>query len=190
MFLLEGKIRNNKLTMSEKASNIMGILYGKNIKENIQVNIDRKEFMNFLGEVKKSCYLVPIKLKIENKEYNVIIKDIQWHKLTTNPEHIDFFSIAGMEELNYNNNVSLKYDVSYINKDICVGTKLGGKLNIVIKKIKCSGNPYKMEKALKVDLKNLKIGEKITTDFLESEYKHMNLKICNKGTLVSVIGGK
>ena len=190
MHLLEGKIRNNKLTINERSSAIMGIFYGKNIKENLQVSIDRKEFMNFLGQVKKSCYMVPVKLKISDKEYDVIIKDIQWNKLTTNPEHIDFFSIEGMKDLNKENNISLKYDVNYINKESCVGLKLGGKLNISVKKIKCCANPYKMNPSLEVDLKNLKIGEKITTEFLEEKYKDMNLKICNKGTLVSIVGGK
>jgi large subunit ribosomal protein L25 len=189
MYLLESKIRNNKLTINERVSNIMGIFYGKNMK-NLQVSIDRKEFMNFLGQVKKSCYMVPLKLKIEGKEHNVIIKDIQWHKLTTNPEHIDFFSIAGMEDLHEKNNINLKYDVDYINKETCIGLKLGGKLNITMKKIQCSANPYKMNPVIQIDLKNLKIGEKITSEFLEEKYAHMNLKISNKGTLVSIIGGK
>jgi large subunit ribosomal protein L25 len=189
MYLLEGKIRNKKLTISEQSSDIMGIFYGKNIKENLKVSINRKEFMMFLGQVKKSCYMVPLKLKID-KEYDVIIKDICWNKLTTNPEHIDFFSINGMKDLDKKNNISLKYDINYINKDICTGLKLGGKLNVTMKKVKASGNPYKMDPSLEIDLKNLKIGEKITTEFLEEKYAHMNLKIANKGTLVSILGGK
>lgn len=190
MYLLEGRVRTNKLTVGERALNIMAIFYGRNIKENIQLSVNRKEFMNFLTEVKKSCYMVPVKLKIDNKEHDVIIKDIQWHKLTTNPEHIDFFSIEGMKTLTKENNICLKYDINYINKDACAGLKLGGKLNITMKKIKGAGNPYTMNPFLEVDLKNLKIGEKITTDFLEEKYKNMNLKISSKGSLVSIIGKK
>jgi large subunit ribosomal protein L25 len=180
IYLLEAKTRKGPLTPLERINNIAGIFYGKDIKENIMVTIHRKEFMHFLGAVKKDCYTSNINLKINSIEYAVIIKDIQWHKLTTNPEHIDFFSIKNVEKIQVN------YNIQYINKDTCNGVKQGGKLYIRYRQCKGFVNPHKMSPYLEIDLQNVKIGEKIQTEFLENKYRDMNLNISNKAILVSI----
>ena len=182
MYLLESKLKTQKLTPQEKINSIAAIFYGKDITTNLTLVLDRKEFMKFLGEAKRNCYTTLIKLKVEGKEYDVVIKDIQWHKLTTQPEHVDFYSIKKLPE------IQVKYNIQYVHEDVCLGVKNGGKLHINYKQVKGSVNPYKMTPNLKIDLKNLKINEKINTDFLEETYKDMHLKVNQKAVLVYVTG--
>lgn len=188
MHILEGKIRTNKIDSKEKLKNIPAIFYGKDIKENLSLIIDFKQFMKFFDTVKRNCFTTPLVLKIENKEYKVIIKDIQWHKLTTNPQHIDFYSINGMEKLEDKNNIKVKYYINYLNSDSCSGVKEGGKLKILHKECYGTVNPHKMTPNLEIDLKNLKIGNKITIDNIQEQYKYMNLRLLTKGTLVTILG--
>lgn len=188
MHILEGQIRTNKIDSKEKLKNIPGIFYGKDVKENVKLNIDYKSFMKFLDIVKRGCFTTSLKLKINEKEYIVIIKDIQWNKLTTNPEHIDFYSISKMEELTDKNNIRVKYYINYLNKDSCVGVKEGGKLKILHKECYGNVNPHKMTPNLEIDLKDLKIGMKITVEDIQTKYKNMNLNLSIKGTLASILG--
>jgi large subunit ribosomal protein L25 len=188
MHILEGKIRRNKIDSKEKLKNIPAIFYGKDIKENLSLTIDYKEFTKFFDTVKRGCFTTVLKLKIENQEYHVIIKDIQWNKLTSKPQHIDFYSISGMEELTDKNNIKVKYYIHYLNSDSCSGVKEGGKLKILHKECYGTVNPHKMSSNLEIDLKNLKIGNKVTVDNIQEQYKYMNLRLFTKGTLVTILG--
>jgi large subunit ribosomal protein L25 len=183
MYLLEGIIRNAKLSLQERDNNIAAILYGQDIKTNICICINRKEFTKFLLKAKKNCYVIPLRLKIAKQDYTVIIKDIQWHKLTTLPEHIDFFSIKKI------NLLKVKYNINYINNQTCIGIKNGGKLRILSKQLTAFVNPHKMlpYPYLEIDLQNLQIGEKISTQFLEEKYISMYLKIPETFILATII---
>lgn len=182
MYILEGTIRTKKLSPQERIDVIPAIFYGRDIEQNIQLSINRKAFMQFLYSVKKNCYSTLLKLKFDKHEHDVCIKDIQWHKLTTNPEHIDFFSIKNVDSIHVN------YNIRYENKDSCLGVKAGGKMRITQKQCEASVNPFHMTPDLEVDLKNLKIGEKFSTEMLEKNYAKMNLQINKKTILVSISG--
>lgn len=181
MHILECRTRNSKLTEEEKTNEIPAILYGKDIQENIKLSLNRKEFMRFLSEAKRNCYSIPLQLKTDNKEYKVIIKDVQWHKVTTHPQHVDFFSIKELK-----GPINIKYNIHYLNEHICVGVKQGGKIYMVHKQVNASVNPHTMPPYLEVDLQHLKAGEKITTQFLEEKYKDVSLSCDKKATLVSI----
>ena len=88
MKVLKAKIRKiigKKAKTLLKEGKIPAVLYGPGI-ENLNLEIDEKEIEKILRE-KNS----PIVLKVEDKEYQVLIKEIQREPIKGKIIHIDFY---------------------------------------------------------------------------------------------------
>jgi len=88
MKVLKARIRKaigKKAKTLLKEGKIPAILYGSGI-ENLNLEIDEKEIEKILRE-KNS----PIVLKVEDKEYQVLIKEIQREPIKGKIIHIDFY---------------------------------------------------------------------------------------------------
>jgi len=102
--LLKVKKREERKMKARKAIRgglILGIVYGKGIKENIPVIFPRNTFLKVLDETGEGT-LIKIQFeKGEQKEAqkDVIIQDIQYHTLTGNITHVDFFAVSLEEEV-------------------------------------------------------------------------------------------
>jgi large subunit ribosomal protein L25 len=91
MKVLKARIRKaigKKAKTLLKEGKIPAILYGSGI-ENLNLEIDEKEIEKILRE-KNS----PIVLKVEDKEYQVLIKEIQKEPIKGKIIHIDFYKPA------------------------------------------------------------------------------------------------
>jgi large subunit ribosomal protein L25 len=91
MKVLEARIRKaigKKAKTLLKEGKIPAILYGSGI-ENLNLEIDEKEIEKILRE-KNS----PIVLKVEDKEYQVLIKEIQREPIKGKIIHIDFYKMS------------------------------------------------------------------------------------------------
>jgi len=91
MKVLEARIRKaigKKAKSLLKEGKIPAILYGSGI-ENLNLEIDEKEIEKILRE-KNS----PIVLKVEDKEYQVLIKEIQREPIKGKIIHIDFYKMS------------------------------------------------------------------------------------------------
>ena len=88
MKVLKAKIRKvigKKAKTLLKEGKIPAVLYGPGI-ENLNLEIEEKELEKILRE-KNS----PIVLKVENREYQVLIKEIQREPIKGKIIHIDFY---------------------------------------------------------------------------------------------------
>jgi large subunit ribosomal protein L25 len=88
MKVLKARIRKaigKKAKTLLKEGKIPAVLYGSGI-ENLNLEIDEKEIEKILRE-KNS----PIVLKVEDKEYQVFIKEIQREPIKGKIIHIDFY---------------------------------------------------------------------------------------------------
>jgi large subunit ribosomal protein L25 len=88
MKVLKARIRKairKKAKSLLKEGKIPAVLYGPGI-ENLNLEIDEKEIEKILRE-KNS----PIVLKVEDKEYQVLIKEIQREPIKRKIIHIDFY---------------------------------------------------------------------------------------------------
>jgi large subunit ribosomal protein L25 len=91
MKVLKARIRKaigKKAKTLLKEGKIPAILYGSGI-ENLNLEIDEKEIEKILRE-KNS----PIVLKVEDKEYQVLIKEIQREPIKGKIIHIDFYKMS------------------------------------------------------------------------------------------------
>lgn len=99
--LLEVKKREDKKLKSRKALReglLLGIIYGKGIKENISVIFPKVNFMRLLDKTGEGT-LIKLVVDEEKSPKDVIIQDIQYHTFTGDVVHVDFLAVSLEEEV-------------------------------------------------------------------------------------------
>lgn len=81
-----------------KEGRVLGILYGKDVKENISVIFPKNKFMKLLDKTGEGTL---IKIKIEGSDdlKDVIIQDISYHTFSGEVLHVDFLCVSLEEEV-------------------------------------------------------------------------------------------
>lgn len=86
-----------KLKKLREEKMIPGIIYGKEAK-NLPVKVDYKKFKETYKIVGESSIL-NLKIEGENKEYPVLIREVQKDPLTENIIHVDFYQLPMNKEV-------------------------------------------------------------------------------------------
>jgi large subunit ribosomal protein L25 len=89
---LEAKIRKargRKAKSLLKEGKVLAVLYGPGI-ENLNLEVEEKLIEKVLKEKNENS---PISLKVDGKEYKVIIKEIQREPIKGKIIHIDFYKL-------------------------------------------------------------------------------------------------
>ena len=128
-----------------KSGNVPCVIYGK--EKNIHFFAHENSFKNLVYT--PAAHLV--KLNIEDKEYNVVLKDMQFHPVKDNIIHADFIEILENKPVVINIPIKVFGD--------SVGVIAGGKLSIKRRSLKVKGLAKDLPEALPVDITNLKIHE-------------------------------
>ena len=166
MISLDANTRNNKtkgeLSTIRNEGNVPAIIYGgKN--ENEKIFISKKllkstiEKENFLSNI--------VTLKINDKNQNVLPREVIYDVLTDEPIHVDFLRVVpGVK-------IRIEVPVEFINHDKSPGLKRGGVLNIVRRKVELKCPSEKIPGKLTIDLDGVDIGEsfKISSIKLDSD---------------------
>ena len=135
-----------------KQGMVPGVLYGgeeKNelisvSKKNLKILLDQE---NFLSNV--------LKIKIKDKEIDVLPREVAFDVVTDEPIHVDFLRmVAGRK-------IILEIPVKFINNEQSPGLKRGGVLNIVRRKVELKCPTESIPNELVVDLDGLDIGSSI-----------------------------
>jgi len=96
-----------------------------------------------------------LKIKIDNKEVNVLPREISYDVVTDEPIHVDFLRMVKGRK------IVLEIPVRFINHEQSPGLKRGGVLNIVRRKVELKCPTESIPKELVVDLDGLDIGSSI-----------------------------
>ena len=153
---LEANLRSN---ITKGSNNVLrnqgmvpGVVYGGKEKNEL-ISVSKKHLKllldkeNFLSNV--------LKIKINEKEINVLPREISFDVVTDEPIHVDFLRmVAGRT-------IILEIPVRFINNDKSPGLKRGGVLNIVRRKVELKCPTESIPKELVVDLEGLDIGSSI-----------------------------
>lgn len=139
-----GKKNANQLRKEEK---IPCVIYGG--KENIHFSATEKEFLHLVYT--PNVYIANIKL--ENAEYNAVMREIQVHPVTDKVLHIDFVQVFD------NKNVTVPVPVQL--NGFAKGVKDGGKLNLERRKLNVSGFPQSIPDIIELDVTNVELGKTI-----------------------------
>ena len=130
-----------------KSGNVPCVIYGK--EQNIHFYTHENSFKNLIYT--PDAHLV--KLILEDKEFRVVLKDIQYHPVKDNILHIDFMEIFESKPVVINIPVKLSGD--------SIGVIAGGKLVIKRRNLKVKGLANNLPEHLSIDITNLKIHDSV-----------------------------
>ena len=130
-----------------KALNVPCVIYGG--KENIHFYTHENNFKKLVYT--PDAHLV--NLKIEGKEYNAVLKEIQFHPVSDRIIHIDFTEVAVDKPVIIGIPVKVTGD--------SVGVKAGGKLRIRRRSLLVKGYVNEIPEFLPIDITELKIHQSV-----------------------------
>ncbi|MDA9717138.1 50S ribosomal protein L25/general stress protein Ctc [Candidatus Pelagibacter sp.] len=141
--------KNNIL---RKKGMVPGVLYGGDEKNEL-ISVSKKHLKNLLDQ--ENFLSNVLKIKIKDKEINVLPREVAFDVVSDEPIHVDFLRmVAGRK-------IILEIPVKFINMELSPGLKRGGVLNIVRRKVELKCPTESIPKELVVDLEGLDIGASI-----------------------------
>jgi len=159
-----------------KEGRILGIVYGRGIKENIPVVFSKRTFLKLLEKTGEGTL---VKLKIGGeKERDVIIQEIQYHTYTGSIIHVDFMAVSLEEE------VEVEVPVEIVGVSEAVKEQ-GGVLvqNVESVEVRCKAKD--IPKAINVDVgKLVSLGDMI---YLKDVSVPANVEVLDNPDLVLVM---
>lgn len=153
MLSLQAKIRETsgrEVKELRKQDMLPAILYGPEVKSQALV-LDYKEFEKIYEEAGESTLT---KLKIKDKEFQVLIHDIQKQPVTGRFLHVDFYQPKLKEKIELSIPLVFKGEAPAVRE-------LGGVLVKNISEVKVRAFPQNLPKEIEVDVARLKSFESI-----------------------------
>lgn len=80
-----------KVAQLRREGKVPGVVYGPQITETIQVQLDRKEFERFYMNYGLET---PFTLRWEGGQQRVVIREVQMDNIKRVPIHVDFYAAA------------------------------------------------------------------------------------------------
>lgn len=148
----ERTILGKKVKKLRKQGLIPAIIYGHNIKPEA-VEVEKKSFEKIFKEVGEST-IINLIFKDKKKSIKALIHDVQYHPLTDEIIHIDFYQIKEKEK------VTVDVELKFVGESPAVKEK-GGTLVHYLKKIKIEALPKDLIHEITIDISKL-------TDFHDS----------------------
>jgi large subunit ribosomal protein L25 len=94
-------------------------------------------------------------IKVNGGTTRALIRDVQFHPVTDQPEHVDFQRLAAGER------IRVAVAVHFQNEGISPGMKRGGVLNVVRHVVECLADPDNVPEYFEADLGTLDINDNI-----------------------------
>lgn len=151
-----------------KKEQVPAIIYGRDVNAMIVVN-ERD-----LKPIVYTPTVHIVNIKVDGKNYETIVKDIQFHPVSDKILHIDFLHIFDDKKVTVALPVILTGQAE--------GAKQGGKLSLINRKLRACGFPQELPEKLEVDITNLGLGKTIMVGDLN--YKNVEL-VDLKSTVVA-----
>ncbi len=174
---ITGSLRNDlgKKTSAtlRKEGLVPAVLYGAG--ENIHFAIDAKASKEYIY----TPYVYLVKISIDGKVHNTIVKDLQFHPVNDAVQHIDFYEVSDKP-------VTISLPVKITGNS--VGVRKGGKLRLVKRTLKVKGLIENMPEELNIDITNLDVAQSIKVEDLSYD----KLQLCDNGKtpVISVMASR
>ncbi|HNW88554.1 MAG TPA: 50S ribosomal protein L25/general stress protein Ctc [Bacteroidales bacterium] len=152
---LRGNVGKKDAKKIRREGNVPCVVYGG--KEQLHFYTDAKSFQKivFTPEV---CF---VKLNLNEKEYDVILQDIQYHPVSDNIFHADFMELKADKPIVMN--IPIKVS------GVSPGVLKGGKVVQKYRKLKIKAIPENMPELIEVSINNLEIGQGIKVSDIPAE---------------------
>jgi large subunit ribosomal protein L25 len=148
-----GKVATRQLRSEDK---VPGVIYGGAKEINFYAPASA-----FKGIVYTPDFMLA-ELKVDNKSYKCVLKDLQFDKVTDKLIHVDFLELAG------NKKVTVSVPIRF--SGVPAGVKEGGKLTIKMKSLKVKTTPDHLMENIEVDINELQLNENIRVQDVKVEH--------------------
>ncbi len=153
---LEAKTRNSGQKF-DKMKDILAVVYGPEIKENLNLVLNYNDFVKVFEE---SGYSTIINLVVDGEEHDVLVKEVQIDPKEDVYSHVDFYAIVRGQELEVM--VSLEFTGE------SEAVKQGAVMNTALTEVEIKAMPRDLPSELIVDLSKLKnVGDTIRLEDIE-----------------------
>lgn len=133
---------------------VPGVIYDKSGSTPVSV------FINDLKPVVHTTYTYNITIDLEGEEHQTIIQDVQFHPVSDEIIHVDFYRISP--------DIPIKTRIPVTCIGNPAGVKEGGRFLQKIRKMVVRGKPKDLPDEIRVDVANLELGESVkVADLME-----------------------
>lgn len=167
VFELKGELRTD---LGKKASKSLRtekkvpcVLYGG--EGNVHFSVVEKDLMKLLY----TPVVYVVKIDLAGKTYNAVMREIQFHPVSDRVLHIDFYQIFEDKPVVMEVPVKLQ--------GFAEGVQAGGKLSLVVRKLKVKALPANLPGEIALDVTNLGLGKSIKVkDMAFDNFEIVNAK--------------
>ena len=153
---------------------VTGNVFGREMKESVPVKMDKAEVDRLLKKSNKGSQIM---LDIGGKQYNVLIKDIQYNPLKGQVDEIDFQALVSDEM------VHSVAEVVLLNHD----KVLSGVLQLQLEEIAFQAYPSALVDRVEIDAEALRIGQSVKVkDLSIAKNKEIDLITDPEATVVTL----
>ena len=153
---------------------VTGNVFGREMKESVPVKMDKAEVDRLLKKSNKGSQIM---LDIGGKQYNVLIKDIQYNPLKGQVDEIDFQALVSDEK------VHSVAEVVLLNHD----KVLSGVLQLQLEEIAFQAYPSALVDRVEIDAEALRIGQSVKVkDLSIAKNKEIDLITDPEATVVTL----
>lgn len=147
-----------------KAGQVPCVIYGNG--ETIHFSVDAKDLKPLIFT--PQSYL--IEFDVDGKKEVGVMREVQYHPVTDEILHIDFYHIVPGKPI--------AIDIPVKLTGVAEGVKLGGKLSLSKRKLRVSGDMEHLPDAIEIDVTNLGLGKSIFV----GDLKYDNLALLTPAT--------
>ncbi|OOZ37774.1 50S ribosomal protein L25/general stress protein Ctc [Solemya velesiana gill symbiont] len=133
-----------------RTGQVPGILYGAH-QDPEMISVGHNELIQHLEH--EVFYSHILSLKLDGKEQQVILKDLQRHPAKPFVTHVDFLRVSADEK------IKTHVPVHFINEDTAPGVKMGGAVSHHITDLEVSCLPKDLPEFIEVDMDGMEIGD-------------------------------
>jgi len=156
---IEGALRKELGSKSakqlRKQKQVPCVIYGG--EETIHFSTDERSFQTLLFTPE----MYNVEISLDGKKYNAVIRDVQYHPVTDDVEHVDFFELIEGKEITIQVPVVLRGNAK--------GVRNGGRLKVNLRKLRVKAEPSGLPGHIDIDIENLRIGEAIRVQDVPTE---------------------
>ena len=137
--------------LRRQGDRIPAIIYGDD-KDPQNISLLHKELVKQLEN--EAFYSHIIKLNVDGKNQDVILKDLQRHPAKSKILHADFMRVSKTKKLH------TRVPLHFLNEDTCIGVKTqGGQISHNMTELEISCLPQDLPEYIEVDLLNVEAGQ-------------------------------
>ncbi len=131
------------------------VIYGG--EETIHFSTDEVSFKTllFTPEVYK------VEIAVDGKTYNAVIRDVQYHPVTDEVEHVDFLELVPGK--------TITIQVPVILMGNARGVRNGGRLKVNLRKLRVKATEENLPGHIEINIENLRIGQTIRVQDIKTD---------------------